>query len=91
MPIAPLEAMASARIVLGSNISGIRDILNSRKDLLFTPDNVDSLISAIEAIRNLSVQERKNLGNELRTIVERNFTVSSFLSKHESLYKALIK
>ena len=91
MPIAPLEAMASARIVLGSNISGIRDILNSRKDLLFTPDNVDSLISAIKVIRNLSEQERKNLESELRTIVERDFTVSSFLSKHESLYKTLIK
>lgn len=91
LPIAPIEAMASARIVLGSDISGIKDVLKQRPDLLFKPDDVASLVSAIKVIRNLSEQERSKLGNELRGIVVRDFTITKFVANHESFYKRLMQ
>ena len=43
-PVALLEAMASGLVVVGSNVSGISDILGSYPDLLFKPKDVDDIV-----------------------------------------------
>src|SRR5690606_22031015 len=41
LPVAPIEAMACGKIVIGSRISGIKDLLDEYPELLFEPGNVD--------------------------------------------------
>ena len=89
MPIAPLEAMASGRIVIGSNIPGIRDILKS--DLLFRPGSINDLISKINFVRDLSPKQRTNLEFEMRNNVVSRFSLKHFLKGHENLYNSLLK
>src|SRR5690606_28511849 len=61
---APLEAMSMERIVLGSNISGIRDILNVFPDYMFQADNVLELEQKINWVMGLSEIEKKERSEE---------------------------
>lgn len=91
MPIAPLEAMASGRIVIGSNISGIKDILKKRKSLLFEPGNVLDLVSKIQAILKMSDVEKTMLQNQMRMITLENFTIESLLKNYTRIYISIAK
>jgi glycosyltransferase involved in cell wall biosynthesis len=91
MPIAPLEAMSSGRIVLGSNVSGIKDILESYKACLFQPANIVDLMKKIRYIKNLSINEREIIANSMRLYVERVFSVEAFINKHDKFYRNFVK
>lgn len=91
MPIAPLEAMASRRIVLGSNISGINDILEFFKSCLFQADNVEALAKKIQYIQNLTFKEREMLAKRMREHVENEFSLEVCINNHDKFYRTLIK
>ncbi|MFD2916258.1 glycosyltransferase [Psychroserpens luteus] len=91
MPIAPLEAMASGRIVIGSNISGIKDILINFNSLLFEPNNSAALTKVLINIISLNPEERLSLGRELRSNVENSYSLDSCIKHHESLYINVLK
>lgn len=91
IPNAPLEAMAMERIVLGSNISGIYDILNPFPDCMFKADDVNSLSKKIETVMNMPVAEKKELSKAMRQRVVDVFSIEDFLKNHQSLYLQLTK
>lgn len=91
LPVAPMEAMAIARIVLGSNISGIKEVLKQFPKCLFLPNNVGSLADKIEYIRSMSLEERSALANSMRIYVEQELSIQKFINEHEDLYKNLLK
>ena len=91
MPIAPLEAMAMGKVVLGSKTSGITDILNEFQDNLFEPDNVEELMSKILKIKNLEINKRQILEDNIRNYVVDNLCLNNFILNHEKLYFNLIK
>ena len=91
LPIAPLEAMASQRIVLGSNVSGIKDILEVFPDCLFKPDNVEALVKKIQYINTLSLKERDTLAKRMRIHVENEFSLKSCINNHDKFYRSIIK
>ena len=89
MPMALVEAMCMGISVLGSNITGINFVLKDFENLLFQAGNVEALASKIQAIRSLSVQDRSNLGTELRTYCIKHFSLHPFIEAHENLYLKL--
>lgn len=91
MPIAPLEAMASGRIVLGSRISGIKDILAPFENCLFEPSNTRKLSEKIKLIKGMSISEREALANAMRAHVLQNLSIEKCITDHEDLYKTLVE
>ncbi|WP_338733346.1 glycosyltransferase [Mangrovimonas cancribranchiae] len=90
LPVAPMEAMACQRLVLGSHISGIKDLLSPFNNLLFEPNNIVELENKLNCIMELSEAERVNLAIQLRQRIERQFNLTSCVEQHQKLYKRLV-
>lgn len=91
IPNAPLEAMATECVVLGSNISGVKDILKAFPQCLFEASNVEELAEKILYIKNMSIEEGHTLGRAMRDQVIKEFSIKEFLKNHETLYLDLVK
>ncbi len=89
LPVAPLEAMASGKIVIGSNVSGVKDILKPFPMCLFEPGNVDSLKECIIKIKEMSAEDRVKLAQQMRTHVEKEFSLERFITLHSHLYAGI--
>ncbi|WP_417558712.1 glycosyltransferase [Mesoflavibacter zeaxanthinifaciens] len=90
IPNAPLEAMSMERMVLGSNISGIRDILNVFPDYMFQADNVLELEQKINWVMGLSEIEKKEVGKQMRQRVINVFSIEDFICRHQMLYREMV-
>jgi glycosyltransferase involved in cell wall biosynthesis len=91
MPIAPLEAMAMSIPVIGSKISGIKDVLKDYPELLFIPSDTGDLKLKIVAIKNLSSQNRTQLKENIRATVIEKFSLKGFIQERENIYKKIAK
>ncbi len=87
MPIAPLEAMAMGVPVIGSNISGIKDVLQDYPEFLFNPSDVKDLAMKISKFKN----EKPIDISKLVSTVRQQFSLETFIEQRENVYKALIK
>ncbi|WP_242091605.1 glycosyltransferase [Aestuariivivens sediminicola] len=90
LPIAPMEAMSSKRIVLGSDITGIKEVLKNFPDFLFSSGDIDDLISKILKVKEMSFKERELIANRMRAHVENNLSIDRFIREHEALYKQIV-
>lgn len=63
-PLSVLEAKAMGKIIIGSNIGGIPEMLP--KELLFAPGNVSDLVNKIKHYHNLLEGDRKALTDKLK-------------------------
>jgi glycosyltransferase involved in cell wall biosynthesis len=88
--VAALEVMASGRIAIGSNVSGIKDVLEPFKDCLFVPNDVESLKDRILHVMNMDENKREILQIEMRANVEKVFSLEGCVLKHEALYKEIL-
>lgn len=86
LPVAPIEAMACGKIVIGSRISGIKDLLDEYPELLFEPGNVDEICKRILYIMNLQDGDSIALSRQLRSKVEEKYSLQGFIAAHEQLY-----
>lgn len=91
LPVAPLEAMASGKIVIGSNVSGVKDILAPFPSCHFEPNNVESLKGCILSIMNMKPEEQRELAQKMRLQVEENFSIAQFIQLHSNLYQEMNK
>jgi glycosyltransferase involved in cell wall biosynthesis len=89
LPIALLEAMASGKIALGSNVSGIKDILGPFPQHLFEADRVDDLKHKLLSIKNMGEEERTHLGLQMAEHVQNAYNIPQFVNNHEQLYLKL--
>ncbi|TYZ26671.1 glycosyltransferase family 4 protein [Selenomonas caprae] len=85
-----LEAAATARPIIASNISGCREIFDEMiSGIGFEPHNVNSLVKAIETFINLPYETRKNMGICARKKVEekfdRNLVIQAYMDELECL------
>lgn len=90
IPNAPLEAMSMERIAIGSNISGIRDILKVFPDCMFKADDTLDLAQKIQTIMNTPKDARKALEKQMRNRVVDFFSIHDFIKRHETLYQELV-
>lgn len=70
-----LEASACGRPILASNVPGCREILiEGVTGLSFEPHSVKSIMEALQKFRNLSSEQRKQMGIKGREHVENHFS-----------------
>lgn len=90
MPMALVEAMSMGVPTLGSDISGINFVLKDFKELLFEAGNVSILAMKIQEMKDMDIEDRRNLGTRLRSYCKSHFSLKSFIDAHESLYAKLL-
>ncbi|WP_223549271.1 MULTISPECIES: glycosyltransferase [Aestuariivivens] len=91
LPIAPMEAMAMEKIVIGSKISGIVDILKPFDFCLFEAGNVTSLIKIINKVIDMTSNERESLEETMRISAVQYFNINQCVLNHQTLYTKLLK
>ena len=90
MPMALVEAMSMGIPIIGSDITGIKFVLNDFKEMLVTAGNPDDLADKIKNYKDMSVAEREKIGQTLRQYCVENFSIKDFIEAHEALYTKLI-
>lgn len=91
MPYTLLEAMASGKPVVGSDISGINDVItNEQNGLLVPPMNPEALANAILELLN-DKKMRQRLGQNARQLMAEKYSWDIITSRIEETYNEAIK
>lgn len=88
--IALLEAMASGRAIVTTNISGIDEVANETNSIIVAPKDDFSLAKGIEELV-IDKKKRLQLGKEARRHVQTNFPLESMCREYEKLYYEISK
>ena len=86
-PVSLLEAMSCGVSPIGSNVSGIKDILDPFPQLLFSPGDADSLAGKIENL----MSEKEDKKKIYRKYILNKYDIDVEVNAHEKIYKKLLK
>ena len=89
--VALLEAMATGLLVLGSEIDGIKFILQDLPELLFDPENTQELATRIKMIFELNDTEKEEIKGRLQKVITDGFLSEKEVSDHTLFYKKILK
>lgn len=89
LPIAPLEAMASSRLVVGSDIPGIRDLLSRFSDFLFEAGNSKALAEVIKTLMHMPEHKLQFYKDAMQQEASMRFSLERCIKAHEALYMEL--
>lgn len=90
-PYSILEAFASGKPVVGSNIGGIPELVkDGETGLLFEPGNADDLAEKIEWMID-HPKERHEMGQRARELVEKEYNPELHYERLLSVYKMALK
>lgn len=90
MPVAVLEAMATGRPVVLSDIEPHREIARGRTDIPLIPvGDTAAFAEAIDRYRTMSTEERRRAGALCRTIVEERYSLPAMAAAYEKVYRGL--
>jgi glycosyltransferase involved in cell wall biosynthesis len=86
-----IEAFACSRPVIGSNVGGIPELIESEKNgLLMEPGNSEDL--ADKLVFSLENPERmKNMGERGRTRVEHNFSIKEYCDNQFRMIESVLQ
>ncbi|WP_282134460.1 glycosyltransferase [Seonamhaeicola maritimus] len=90
LPVAPLEAMASGRIVIGSDVSGVKDILEPFPECVFEPNSVESLKKCVIKMMNLDSQDHMGLEKKMRRRAEKYYSIKRFIESQSAVYHEVL-
>ena len=83
MPNVLLEAAATGRICIASDINGSRDVIeNGKTGFLFKAGDADDLTSCMRKVIFLSDEERTSMGRAGREKVEKEFDRQIVIEKY---------
>lgn len=89
-PLKPLEAMAMEKVVLGSDVGGIRELVrDGTTGLLFRADNARDLAEKCMRLANEN-KLRERLAKEARKYVHRERNWKKIVSGYRRLYESLV-
>ena len=87
-----MEASATGRPVITTNISGCREIVDNEKSgFLCEPRDAKSLIEALDRFMNLDLSQRRAMGDAARRYVEQKFDRRSIILTYINEIKNIIK
>jgi glycosyltransferase involved in cell wall biosynthesis len=90
-PLKPLEAMALGKAVLGSNVGGIRELIEPEKTgLLFEPENIRDFCTVTSRLLG-QPDLRRALGEEARRRVCTEKDWALLARRYEAVYAAAIQ
>ncbi len=84
-PLSVLEPMAAGKIVLGSRIGGIPELLPP--EFLFAPGNAEELADKIMYWQNVSVYERARVGKSLQALASYKYSPETHLKRILQVYQ----
>lgn len=89
LPIALLEAMASARMVIASDVGSVKEVVHHQENgLLVSPGNLEGLTSAMLSVT--SNRERiSRFGSAARGQIVARYSSSRMVSRYADLYRNL--
>ena len=87
LPLAPLEAMASERAVVATNVSGHKDIVKDPDTGLLVPPDPQKMADAITSLLN-DPEQRRQMGKRGAARVREQFTLQSMVAKTAEVYRA---
>ena len=91
-PISTLEAMANGKVIIGSNISGIRDqLLKQFPEHLFKAGDTAALESKLDKFMAHSKIKNQKIGDDFINFVKKEFDISIQKMKSELFYQNLIQ
>lgn len=86
-----LEAMATGKPVIASNLPGVRSVVDVGEDgFVSTPNDVDDLASKIRQMLDLNDDKRAAMGMSGRAKVERKYAWPQIIEKLEKTYKDVL-
>ena len=89
-PVSLLEAMSCNLPVIASDISGVNDILEPFSDTYFKAGDISALNKILnKMLCNYNLYSGMKL--KYRTYIKNNFDISLEVSRHEKIYKKLLK
>ena len=90
LPLSILEAFARGKPVVASRAGGIPELVRDGvTGYLFTPDRVDSLVSALDKTM-ADEKDRRTLGRQARELVGKEYSPASHYEKLMALYKEVL-
>ncbi|OMP31170.1 glycosyltransferase [Mangrovimonas sp. DI 80] len=91
LPLAPLEAMASGRVVIGADIPGIRDLLYNYDNLLFRAGDTRHLAEKIQMFLESDIEARSSLGTQMCRRAQSQFSLTECIQAHQKCYQQIWK
>ncbi|MDN5203103.1 glycosyltransferase [Fulvivirgaceae bacterium BMA10] len=88
--VALLEAMASGILAIGSDIYGIKFILQDFPELLYDPEDPKELATKIQDVLDLPEEKKSAIKTKFSKIIEERFSVEKEVQDHESFYKGIL-
>ena len=86
-----IEAQAMGRMVIASNMGGIREtIVPGKTGWLIEPNNVDQLVETIQTILNMDLSTRLTYAKASRLNVEKNFSLETMGKKIIKVYDRVL-
>lgn len=80
------EAMASQRVVIGTDCGGVKEVIGN-EGFLVEPENHIVLADAMQKVIDLSYEQRKLMGIKARKRIINNYSLDATVSKWLELYK----
>lgn len=89
-PISIMEAFALGKIVIGSNLGGIPEMIeDSHTGYLFDHDDEQQLVSVLSRVSQMPDSQLISMGKTAREHVSQHFTSANYLAKMLALYQQL--
>lgn len=82
------EAMATERVVIGTDCGGVKEVIGNHGYIVPKKDNI-SLKNAINRAINLTEEERATFGRQARVYIENNFSLEMISKQWLLLYHSL--
>jgi glycosyltransferase involved in cell wall biosynthesis len=90
MPMILLEAALSGKLVVATDVGGVRDIvIPDQTGFLVQPGDCRGLSKVIEGVMNTSKENRKMIGDAARRYAVEAFTPERIIPVWEGLYESL--
>lgn len=84
-----LEAMACERVIVGSKVEGIKDLIDDNVSGILVSTDADGIREGMEKTFRLTEDKRIALGKGARELVIKTFSVDKVFEKERSLYEVL--
>lgn len=85
-----LEAMACGRVVIGTNVEGIKELISEGENGLLCKPDSNSINYTIKKAMNLTVSEREKMGANARKFVSKECNLERIYYKEKNLYEQII-
>ncbi len=90
LPNAVVEGVACERLVICSNVGGVKEICNENMAYqIIPPMNVEAIVSAVENLDTITINELRNYASNNRKHVLKRFGPDSQLDSFQSVFKKL--